>query len=88
MIMNPYTRLKQRVHEFLSELRSISNSEQVMFNYLDADLKNGSFSLQDLYQRTLAAHTLDYEVVLRPTDKGMSAVYRRRFKLPWFFASW
>lgn len=44
------------------------------------------YNLDDVYQRTLAAQTLGYEVVIEADKEGMTIRYRKKPKydeLPW-----
>ncbi len=39
--------------------------------------------LDELYQRTIAAQTLGYEVVIEADENGMKASYRKSISIPY-----
>lgn len=78
---NPYLRLKRVALEWVVTVNF--PHIKTMWNYPIKDLKTG-WQLQDLYERTAAAKTLGYDVVLEANDDGLRVIYRKKpASMPW-----
>lgn len=75
--LNPYTRLLNEVKAYVRKVkyRRIIN----MFVFSKKALEgNDAWNLNDVYQRTLAAGTLGYDVQLIADEKGMRINYIKK----------
>lgn len=77
--INPYTRLRNSIIEFCNKLNS--NSEKFMFNIPKARLHEG-WRLDDVYERTVAAKQIGYEVILTADPNGLNIKYRKIIPVP------
>ena len=73
--LTPYQRLLDLFREYLSKVEY--PTRMVMWIYPKDDLGK-SWSLDDLYQRTLAAEQLGFNVVLRAEKDGLKVEYRKK----------
>lgn len=76
--------LRSRIHSLSEDANGLYNKilcrkTRGMFSYPKKDLR-GSWSLDDVYQRTMAAQALGWNVVLRADDDGLHVDYAE--KLP------
>jgi hypothetical protein len=78
--VTPYQRLLDDITEFCLKLKHRNTVGMLWFG--KANLPTG-FRLDDVYERTLAADQLGYDVVLRADDKGLHVNYVKRVKIPY-----
>lgn len=71
----PYSRLLKAVRVWRSKV--INPHHIRMWCYPKAKLSDG-WGLKDLYERTVAAHQLGYDVMLKANDDGLVVVYSKR----------
>ena len=74
--------LKQRATDFLHKLRYPRIRSMFFFKRGDIKTKT-SWYLDDVYARTLAAQTLNHDVILVADDEGLSIKYRERVEIPY-----
>lgn len=75
--VNPYTRLKEIGQQFALDVKY--RHSVGMFHFNRSNLKDStSWSLDDVYERALAAETLGFEVILHADNEGMSINYRKK----------
>lgn len=56
----------------------------VMFYWPEDKLRSEkAWRLDDVYQRTLAARSLGYEVIIEADEKGMAMKYRKKAEVPY-----
>lgn len=81
---SPYMRLRRIGVEWINEVRYARIIS--LWTYPKAKLREG-WGLADLYERIMAADKLGYDVILRATDAGIEAKYRKRpSDAPWEFS--
>ena len=81
----PYQRLHNSIVEFCFRLRYAH--KVFMWRYAKENL-DGSFKIMDLFQRTMAAQQLGYEVVIEASDKeGIEVFYRKKIDVPYEWRS-
>lgn len=78
---NPYVTLLKNIMSFC---RKLKHQHTVgMFYWSVENLKpEKAWRLDDVYQRTLAAQAIGYEVVLEANEKGMEMKYRKKVEIP------
>lgn len=74
-VATPYARLLKEITEFCSELRF--RHEATMCSVPKSRLGE-SFSLNDVWERTMAAEQLGYEVHLVADDSGLRFRYKKK----------
>lgn len=80
--ITPYQRLLDEIRQFVSKLKF--GRKYSMFYWKKADLiPQNSWRLDEVYQRTLAANKLGYEVVITADKQGMTFQYREIAKPAW-----
>lgn len=81
--LNPYSRLLEEIKDFCVKIR-LRNT--VLMWYYPIDELNKAWNLDDLWQRTIAADQLGFEVHLVPTERGLEVKYVK--KLPQIPFEW
>lgn len=79
--MTPYARLLADIKEWMNRFRW--RHTVAMFRWAKKDLvPQNSWRMDDVYQRTLAAQSLGYEVTLTADEDGLSMKYRKSMDVP------
>lgn len=80
--MNPYTRLKNELRTWCSAV--VCPKRRTMWLYPKNRLHEG-WPLKDLWERTMAAQQIGYEVLLTAGDDGLTVTYveKRPTDLPY-----
>lgn len=74
--MTPRQRLYEKAKAFTTKLRTL-HTRSMLF-YSAKEIESCSFNLRWLYQRSLAAEQLGYEVIMKADDEGLHASYRKK----------
>lgn len=78
---NPYNRLKERFREYVEDCEY--RHTRTMFT-LTKNVLSGPLNLTDVYERTMAADQLGYDVVLSCNKDGMTIQYKKKIPdIPW-----
>jgi len=78
---NPYANLLERIRRFVRHIRYAHTVG--MFYWSEGQMSpDRAWRLTEVYQRTLAAKSLGYEVVLEADDKGLAMKYRKVVEIP------
>ena len=81
---NPYTILLDEIKAWIRKMKYRHTVS--MFYWSLENLKPGKvWRLDDVYQRTLAAQSLGYEVVIQADENGMTMKYKEKIETPWLW---
>lgn len=79
--INPYQMLHNDIVSWIRKLRC-RRVVGMFFWPADKLTSDKVWRLDDVYQRTMAAKSLGYEVVLEVDEKGMAMKYRKVIEIP------
>lgn len=82
--VNPYTSLLRKVKDFAVKVKYPFT--KLLWVY-PKDKMNLSWNLTDLYERTHAANTLGWDVVVVAFEGSLRVEYRKRVEVPFEFVS-
>ena len=75
----PYSRLLNKIKKFSEELKLAHTAN--MFAISKQDLGK-SYGFQDIWERTMAAQQIGYEVVIKADLEGIHINYRKTVSVP------
>jgi len=78
---NPYVMLLEEVKDWARKLK-YRHTISMFFWSLENLKPEKAWRLDDVYQRTLAAQALGYEVVVEADEKGMTMKYKKKIETP------
>lgn len=80
--ITPYERLKRIAREWADSV--IYAHRRVMLTYKNASNQSACFRLDELYERTIAAEQLGYDVLVTAVDGNLVVQYRKKAPdVPW-----
>ena len=82
---NPYTALLEEIKDFVRKIKYPPTTSMYFWS-LDKLTSDKSWRLDDVYQRTQAAQSLGYEVIIKSDEKGMEMKYRKIAQIPGWWA--
>ena len=75
--VTPYQRLFKEVQEFVFSVKYPQKAD--LFFYSKSEINSGSaWRLDAVYQRTMAAQSLGYEVIITADGNGLQMSYRKK----------
>lgn len=84
--LNPYQRLLNEIKDWCLKIKF--RRRKTMFSIPKTRIGVGSFSLSDVYERTLAAEQLGYEVHVESHSGGLVFIYVEKMPdTPWNWRS-
>lgn len=83
---NPYTALLEEINAWVRKLK-YRHTVSMFYWSLENLEPEKVWRLDDVYQRTLAAQSLGYEVVIEADEKGMAMKYKKKIEAPFSWQS-
>lgn len=79
---NPYTSLLGQIKGFVAKLK-YRHTVALFYWKAESLIPTQAWRLDDVYQRTLAAQSLGYEVVIEADEKGMTMKCKKKISPPY-----